>query len=129
MGIIMPEDLAKAGSEEAHQSAVMCWCALNTQRLPMLKRVFHVPNGGLRSKATASKMKAQGVKSGVPDIWFPYPMDNFHGLVIELKVDNKQPFPAQLDWLTYLIEVGYSAIVCQGWESARDTILDYLHER
>ncbi len=29
---------------------------------------FHVPNGEKRSKATAGKLKAMGVKPGVPDI-------------------------------------------------------------
>jgi len=34
---------------------------------------FAIPNGGKRSKATAGRMKAEGVLAGVPDICVPMP--------------------------------------------------------
>lgn len=32
--------------------------------------IFHVPNGGLRSKVEAMQLKASGVIAGIPDILF-----------------------------------------------------------
>lgn len=32
--------------------------------------IFHVPNGGLRSKVEAMQLKASGVVAGIPDILF-----------------------------------------------------------
>lgn len=48
-------------SEEAEQRALAQWLDLH--------RILwcHVPNGGQRSKAVAGKLKAAGVKAGVPD--------------------------------------------------------------
>ncbi|KKK91125.1 hypothetical protein LCGC14_2716110 [marine sediment metagenome] len=40
--------------------------------LPLEAVFFHVPNGEKRSKATAGKLKAMGVKPGVPDIFILY---------------------------------------------------------
>lgn len=39
-----------------------------------MRKVFHfaVPNGGKRNKVTASIMKAEGVKAGIPDICIIY---------------------------------------------------------
>ena len=31
-------------------------------------RIFAIPNGGARSPATAGRLKAEGVSSGVPDL-------------------------------------------------------------
>lgn len=49
-------------SEEAEQRALAQWLDLH--------RILwcHVPNGGQRSKAVAGKLKAAGVKAGVPDV-------------------------------------------------------------
>lgn len=42
--------------------------------------MYHVPNGGKRSKSEAARFRAMGVKAGVPDMIAPY-----NGLYIELK--------------------------------------------
>ena len=34
-------------------------------------RIFAIPNGGARSPATAGRLKAEGVSSGVPDLFVP----------------------------------------------------------
>lgn len=49
-------------SEEHEQRALAQWLDLN--------RILwcHVPNGGQRSKAVAGKLRAAGVKAGVPDV-------------------------------------------------------------
>ena len=36
-------------------------------------RIFHVPNGGLRTKSEAAKLKAMGVVAGVADLFLPVP--------------------------------------------------------
>ncbi len=48
---------------------------------------MHVPNGGLRSRGEAGKMRAMGVRKGVVD-WilpFPSPAGRYTGLAIEVK--------------------------------------------
>ena len=71
--------------ESGHQEALFSWAAYQTQRMPELEYLHHVPNGGKRDKATAIALKRQGVKAGVPDIHLPVAKGSYHGLYIELK--------------------------------------------
>jgi hypothetical protein len=131
--VITHEQLAASGTEHGHQAAIFCWA--QQSGIEELKWLFAVPNGFFGTAAQKSKMKAEGLKSGVPDIWLPVPMrfmddngvrNNYCGLVIELKVGKNKPSTEQQEWIDYLNDNGYRAIVCYGWESARDTILMYL---
>lgn len=125
--MIKPEDLAKSGSEDAHQAALFCWCNLNLHLYPQLKWLFAIPNGGYRDKITAGKLKATGVKSGVPDICLPCPTWTHKiGLFIELKVGKNKTSENQNEWIEYLKNAGYDVYVCYGWEDARDRIVEYL---
>src|ERR1019366_1733462 len=117
--MITPEQLAKSGTESGNQSALFCWAA--TSGIPELKWLFHIPNGGSRHIAEASKLKAMGVKSGVPDICLPVPVKNWYALYIELKKPIKGiVLKEQSEWLDYLGSQGYATRVCFGWEEGRD---------
>jgi|SRR6185312_1327617 len=129
---ITPEQLASNGTEDGHQLALMCWCADNVQIYPELKWLYAVPNGGSRHKAEAGKLVAMGVKTGVPDLCLPIKRGKFSGIYIELKrpdsVGKKKGIPSdeQLGWIDFLRSQDYGAIVCYGWENARDTLIKYL---
>lgn len=43
------------GSEDAEQEKVVCWAKLMSNAYPDLELLYHVPNGGSRNKAEASK--------------------------------------------------------------------------
>jgi hypothetical protein len=65
------------------QTALFSWATWQEQLYPDLKWMYHVPNGGHRNKATAARLKAAGVKAGVPDVVLPAPKGIYHGLYIE----------------------------------------------
>jgi hypothetical protein len=95
--------------------------------LPEVKRLYAIPNGGFRHKAVAGKMKAQGVRAGVPDFALDVARGGYHGLRIELKRRVGGTLsPAQRDWIAWLTDQGYLAVVCKGWEEARDKLIEYL---
>lgn len=164
--MLTPEKYAEAGTEHAHQVALFMYFArLNadfklgenfldhiryTDGLDwtkhdnkVLKLMFAIPNGGLRDKITAGRLKAEGVKSGVPDIMLPvakygntqYDVEPtyYHGLFIELKrprsVGKRKGVVAekQSDYALALIEQGYAVETCYGWIEARQAIWNYLH--
>ncbi len=58
---------AYSATESGEQSAVLEWCRLMEGRHPSLKLIFHIPNEGKRSRITGARLKAEGLKSGVPD--------------------------------------------------------------
>ena len=119
----------KGDTEDAEQSKVMDWAQENVQHRPDLSMLFHAANGGYRTKATAVKMQALGVKKGVPDLHLLCPKGGFHGLFIEMKVGRNKPTPEQAAWLAALNMNGYKAVVCYGAEAAKSEIENYLDGR
>ena len=67
-----------------------------------------------------------GVKAGVPDLFYPVPLGGYHGLFIEMKANKGRPSAVQKRWLKVLNDLGYKAVVCVGWEEARDVLIEYL---
>ena len=123
-----PETYAKT-SESSHQIALFMWASLPEQQIayPMLKYMFAIPNGGKRDKITGAKLKAEGVKPGVPDIMLPVPISGYHGLFIELKKPIKgKVSEAQEPWHEVLRALGYRVCVCYGWAEAKEAIIRYL---
>lgn len=49
------------------------WIDLMLPLYPVLEWIIHVPNGGKLPRGLAGKLKAMGVKKGVPDILLPLP--------------------------------------------------------
>ena len=116
------------GSEHQEQKALFEWAEKLAYRYPELDLMFAVPNGGLRNKAVAVRMKAEGLKPGVPDILIPVARCGHHGLFIELKYGRGKPSAKQVEWLDALNEQGYLAVVCWGWCEAADLIQSYLED-
>lgn len=117
---------ARTPLEDQEQEALVVW--LRQQGI----RHHSTPNGGHRHKATAGKLKAQGVVKGVPDITiWPHPNSPWLPILyIEMKrVKNGTVSPEQQEWLDYLDdlapEYNIRARVCRGFEEARDFITAY----
>jgi hypothetical protein len=106
--------------------------------------LFAIPNGAklpfknITSKKTgktvrvckeAQRLKAEGLRSGVPDLMLPVPKGRFHGLFIEMKYGNNKPTPDQVYWLNRLMRLGYCCKVCYSREEAVDAIEKYLNEK
>ena len=125
--MITPESLAASGSEDGHQAAVFCYFQLQRIKYPATKWLYATPNGGKRDIKSAARLKATGVKSGVPDLFLPIRRGLFSGLWIELKKDHKQKASKeQLIWIDMLRCQGYAALVCVGWIEAKQVIECYL---
>ena len=115
--------------ESAEQIALFKWAEYCAKTCPELALLHHIPNGGSRNLKEAHNLRLQGVKAGVPDICLPVPKGNFHGMYIELKrtrggiVSKDQKL-----WIDRLSNLGYKAVVCNGWDAARKAIEEYLHQ-
>lgn len=115
--------------EHGHQVALVNWWALEANRRGLDARLLvAIPNGGHRHPVVAAKMKAEGVRSGMPDLCLFVPVNQYHGLAIELKAPSKtaRVSPAQDEMMGLLSEQGYLALVAWGWEDAMKQILLYL---
>ena len=112
--------------EHDEQVALMRWANVAKGRTPELGLLFAIPNGGKRNVVTAKKLKAEGVKAGVPDLCLPVARGGYHSLYIELKAGRGSVSDAQSAWHVRLREEGHAVRVAYGWEAARDAILRYL---
>lgn len=75
----------------------------------------------------AARMKAAGVKPGVPDMFLPVAREGCHGLYIELKRrDGGRVSTEQTAWMDALARQGYKTALCHGWDAAREEIQRYL---
>ena len=87
--------------------------------------IFAIPNGGMRSKSQAMKLKVEGVVAGIPDLFVPE-----WKLWIEMKkVKGGKISPEQQSMIDYLQSVGYSVIVGLGAENAKAQILEIHNAR
>lgn len=128
------EKLARSGSEHAHQRAFFGWLnhfALTTY--PDAKYAFAIPNGGKRDPITAARLKAEGVKAGVPDICYPIPSIRqdavYHSLYVEMKAGSGRASADQGEWHSLLRRNGNAVAVCWGWRSAVQCFNDYVFGR
>lgn len=88
-------------------------------------RIFAIPNGGARSMSTAARLKAEGVSSGVPDLFIPA-----WALWIEMKRQKGGVVsPEQKDWIAYLKGLDYEVLVCKGAEEAKNKIQGFRNEK
>lgn len=114
-------------TEAQEQSALFEWAGRMQGRYPALALCFHIPNGGSRHPAEARHLREQGVKAGVPDICLPVPNKRYAALYIEMKrTKGGRVSEEQKAWITALNRAGNRAVVCRGWEEARDEIMEYL---
>lgn len=110
-----------------HEIQVAC---VNYFRLRYPKGlIYAIPNGGQRNVIVASKLKAEGVLSGVPDLHIPIAKKGFHGLYIELKngkagkvSDNQKKIMEKLQ------SEGYRCEVCRSFDEFRNVVNDYMLE-
>ncbi len=108
-------------SESEEQVAFVQW--FRRKYRPV--RMFHVPNGGARSKRTAARLKSEGVMRGVPDLFIPE-----WNLWIEMKrVKGGRLSPEQRDWKHYLEEIGNTVFVAFGCEHAMALVDQFVLDR
>lgn len=121
------EKLASGGSEHGHQRALFGWFnyVSFSQQIRTAALCYAVPNGGKRDPATAARLKAEGVKAGVPDVVYPVRRGPYLTLYMELKVDKGRASEVQEWWHAALRAEGHAVAVCWGWQAARRCFLQY----
>ncbi|MCP4597776.1 VRR-NUC domain-containing protein [Neptuniibacter sp.] len=115
--------------EGNEQAAFFNW--LRVRHPDVFDMAYHVPNGGSRKGGAreGARLKAQGVKAGVPDVCIAVARGGYLGLYIELKATpphNSGVQKTQKEWLSRLNAQGYRAVLCKGFDAIRDEVDQYL---
>lgn len=125
----------RRSEEHDNQVLLMQRIALDPRTRDLLMTA--IPNGGQRHPAVAGKLKAEGVRKGVPDIlvfeksavFAPTAGGaylQYAGLAIEMKIKPNTTTPEQREWLARLNANGWRATVAYSADEAFDILLQYL---
>ena len=118
-------------TEHEIQAAIVRWAELNAGRYPSLRLLFAIPNGGWRHLTTAAKLKAEGVRPGVPDLFLACPRYCGEvwapGLFIEVKRGTMgRVREQQALWAGALRDVGYAVELVRSVEEGIAVLSRYL---
>lgn len=115
-------------SHQEHKEQVAIFKWLSLQHPKVFNMTFAVPNGGNRTKMQNVRLKAEGLKAGVPDFMIMVSRGGYHGLCIEYKTKTGSASPAQREWIGKLNDEGYLAVICKGIDEVMALINSYLKQ-
>lgn len=132
-------------TEHQEQKAVIDWFEVYARIKGLSPSLlFAIPNGGARHIVAAVKLKAEGVRAGVPDLMLAVPkretfqlnhlgyapvrwvQTDFCGLFIEMKRIGGKPTVAQINFADLLRRQGFNVVIVQGADEAIRAIKAYL---
>jgi hypothetical protein len=115
-------------SETHMQQQIIRWWKLTACDWQLEEEyLMAIPNQGKRHPKTASRMIAEGLRSGVPDLFLAVPRGDCGGLWCELKTTSGVLSENQRFMLARLANVGYATVVCRSAEEAIAAITCYLN--
>lgn len=132
-------------SEHSQQVALFAAVAQYVDSVPELGLLHAIPNGGSRGDGTkrgamisGANMKAEGVKTGVSDLFIPVARHGYHGFYIEMKAPGKGrrvgrggtaltgESDSQIEWGNKVGEQGYLYACFDSWVQALRALMWYL---
>lgn len=119
--------VGKRHGEQEHNLQVACvrWFGMQFPQLAPL--LFAIPNGGYRDVRVAAKLRAEGVRAGVPDMMLAVPKGQFCGLFVEMKNGKAGRLSDhQRDMIARLQTQGYRVEVCRTFEEFVSATSEYL---
>lgn len=115
-------------SEHDEQVRVIQWFEAHYRDLYPLLMAY--PSGfvagGKNKFGLINKMKKEGWRKGVPDLFLALPSVDCGGLWIEMKAEKGKASQEQLEYLERLSGVGYEAHLCKGADAAIHVISEYM---
>jgi hypothetical protein len=111
-------------NEESNiQKAVIKWINLKYPNL-----LYCATVGGVRTSfKQAILMKQTGYRKGVPDLLIFEPLNNYHGLAVEIKTLKGRPSKHQKKWIEDLNKRKYYAKITRGFDETIKTIENYFN--
>lgn len=114
--------------EDAIQVEIVQWARKEELRRKELSLLYHIPNGGARSRSQGMKFKALGVRPGVPDLYLPVARGGYFGLWLEVKDGDKGVVSdVQKLWHARLKEEGHCVGVIRTVKEGIDALTAYLN--
>lgn len=122
-------------SEHEQQKGLMDWWAKSYPKY--YECLFAIPNGSVlagdkkQRAIQMNKLKAEGFKPGVSDLFLMIARHGYHGLFIEMKNEGKTKSSVtepQWEHIRCAREQGYKAEWCAGIDEAIKLITEYMRK-
>lgn len=94
-----------------------------------LALLYATPNEGFRGFKAQARRKAEGMKSGIPDLCLPVSRGGFSGLYIEFKAGDNTTKPEQKVIIKMLSLERYLVVVTYSARQAADLTFEYLDNK
>jgi hypothetical protein len=88
--------------------------------------IFAIPNGSQRNIVVAMKLKAEGVLSGVSDLFLMCSKGHFHGFYIEMKSKGGKLTENQKLFFKHAENKGYLCSKCETFDEFMTAIKTYM---
>ena len=113
--------------EHKEQCAVIQWWHMAHKGFGVPETLlFAVPNGGSRHMLTAVRLKAEGVRAGVSDLFLAQARYGYNGAFLEMKAPEGRMSTEQAQFHEYASNAGYATVTCYGADEAIAFIKRYL---
>lgn len=122
----------KNQTESLIQQACVKWFRYTHQNII----ISSFPNQGARSETNASRMKAEGMCAGMPDIVIfslgceknihSEITDTYGALFVEFKTEKGTLTPVQKEVHRKLQNSGYKVVVCRSFDEFKQAVENYL---
>ena len=113
--------------EDDEQAALFEWAAYQRyDNQPLTDFMWANPMGGKRNAREAARLKRQGVKAGVFDIFMAIPLRGDFGLFIEMKVGDNSLSAEQEKFKNDMTRKGYLCVICYSFDDANMEIENYI---
>jgi hypothetical protein len=120
--------------ETAIQATVIDWARGYGSKLDGIDMLHSIPNGALLGNphynrfALIGKLKAEGLRPGVLDLFLACARKGFHGFYLEAKTPDGVISAEQETWIIRAQEEGYKTAVFDSPEQAINLITKYLED-
>ncbi len=112
-------------SQEEHEIQKVIVNYLDLMHAPY----FAVPNGGQRHPGVARKLKAEGVKAGVADLFIMIPNANWNGLFVEVKTATGTQSESQKGFEVKCKNWNYAYVLVRSIDDMIQTFNDYKQNK
>lgn len=125
-----PSSARRKPRDIEHALQVQCVKWWDCQYAARSKSLFAIPNGGRRDKVTGAKLKAEGVRAGVADLFLCIAASGKHGLFIEMKTEERgsRQSEAQEMFASTAREAGFGYEVCRSLDEFICSVTAYMND-
>jgi hypothetical protein len=120
--------VSRKRTEHEIQAALIRQCDELGETMPEFMNIYSIPNGGRRGLKDRREKVREGLRKGVPDLFWAFPSGRFHGFYIEMKRPGGVPRQEQLQWLERLSDAGYATCFFDDEGEAIETMLIYRND-